>query len=65
MAASLLSNYVALILVIILWCSMWSLAETLGKKHLQTHAGKLKFYGSTVAVTSLLLVTFFPQHLFL
>lgn len=64
-ADSLLANYAALILVIILWVAVWSIADTLGSLYLRNHSDRLVFYGSVAAATSLILLVFFPQHMFL
>ncbi len=65
MADSLAKSYAALILVIILWVAVWSIADVLGGLYLRTHSDKLLFYGSVAGVASLILVMFFPQHMFL
>ena len=65
MEGSLLANYIALVLVIILWVAIWSIADDLGKMYLRTHSDRLLFYGATAAATSLMLLLFFPSHMFL
>jgi len=65
MADSLAKSYVAMILVIILWVAVWSLAEAVGGIYLRTHTDKIRFYGGVACATSLILIMFFPQHMFL
>lgn len=65
MADSLAKSYAALILVIILWVAVWSLADTVGGLYLRSHTDKIRFYGCVAGVTSLILIMFFPQHMFL
>jgi hypothetical protein len=63
--ASLLANYVALIVVIILWISVWSMAEVVGREYLKTNTDRMKFYTTAAAAASVTLILFFPQHLYL
>ena len=65
MADSLAKSYAALILVIILWVAVWSLADAIGGIYLRNHTDKIRFYGGVAGVTSLILIMFFPQHMFL
>ena len=57
---SVLKNYIALIVVIILWVAVWALADTLGEKYLKTHDNKIKFYSLVAVFSSIILVVFFP-----
>jgi uncharacterized membrane-anchored protein len=62
---SLATDYLALILVIVLWVSVWALADTIGKLYLKTHQDRIRFYVVVAIVVSAILLKFFPQHLFL
>ena len=63
--SALLENYVALLLVIILWVAVWSIADAVGKLYLRAHTDRIEFYTGVAAVVSVTLLLFFPQHLFL
>ena len=63
MVNSLLKNYIALIVVIVLWVAVWSISDSLSKIYLKNHSNKIIFYGLVLAISSFVLIYFFPENM--
>ena len=60
---TVLKNYLGLVIIIILWVAIWSLADTFARSLLKKTGHKVLFMTTTIAISSFVLIKWFPEQL--
>jgi uncharacterized membrane-anchored protein len=60
---SILKTYISLIIVIVLWVSIWAITDSFGRIYLKTHGDRIRFYSMVAIAASAVLVIFFPGEM--
>lgn len=60
---TVIKKYLGLIIVIILWVAVWALWDDIARWYFKRHSDKMVVIGTTIAITSFLLINYFPEQL--
>ena len=63
MCSEIFKNYIALLVIIILWVSIWAIADSVSKLYMRSHTDRIKFCVIIAVVASVILLVFFPSSM--